>query len=386
MLLVSVCVLALAAAPPAAAQGCTLGLPVAIENAIDDLLLGACDRHDDCWRTRNPCGGPYLGTDWKAACDLDFLADLTAVCAAATTIFSFPNPSFASAADFLEDCEAGAAAAYAGVSVSFHLWNGTQCLNGCNLDACNAIGAQLPWHCCLELPVCECWSDQDCSHLGDPGWGTWQCIGCECMLTNSPLALHLPDYSSTAHEARSWWREGFCGSEGPTLCLDWRGDGDVTCTAWTSPGSDVAFVVRLSAGDLSRLAAGLAVRAQPWRHFFGNVSKGPAGDFPFANGFEALAAHCGQGAEDGSEIDLAACGSSLFAWADRSADGELDPGELVALPDLGVEALGDLRRSGKQDRCGNTFPAESHALCAGRPGPCGTWLDVFFASRPPAVP
>ena len=90
----SLCLLVLAVAPPAMAvpNGCTLRLPAAIQDAVDSLLLGACDRHDACWQTRNPCGGPYLGTSWKATCDLQFLADLTGVCAAATTIFSFPNP------------------------------------------------------------------------------------------------------------------------------------------------------------------------------------------------------------------------------------------------------------------------------------------------------
>lgn len=382
--IVSACVLSFAVAPPAAAQGCTLGLPTAIENAIDHLVLGACNRHDACWRAFNPCGGPYLGTSWKASCDAQFFAELTAVCAAATAILSFPNASYSNESDFLEDCEAGAAAAYAGVSVAFPIWHTTQCLNGCNLNSCINRGLGLPFWCC---PICECWSDQDCSYMGDPGWGTWECIGCQCMLTNSPLVLHLPDYySSTVGEGRSWWREGFCGADGPTVCLDWRGDGDVSCTAWTAAGSEVAFVVRLSGGDLSHLAAGLPVRVQPWRHFFGNVTRGPAGDFPFANGFEALAAHCGPEADAGSEIDLAACGASLYAWADRNADGEIDPDELAALEDLGIEALGGLRKTGKKDRCGNTFPAESHATCAGRPGHCGTWLDVFFASRYPEAP
>ena len=116
------CTLALATPVPATAQGCTLGLPSNIESVIDSLLLGACDRHDACWRTRNPCGGPYLGLGWKATCDLNFLADLTAVCAAATTIFSFPNPDYSSAEDFFEDCETGAAAAYTGVSVALPFW------------------------------------------------------------------------------------------------------------------------------------------------------------------------------------------------------------------------------------------------------------------------
>jgi hypothetical protein len=377
------CMLGLAAASPARGQGCTLGLPAGVENAVDSLLLGACERHDACWRARNPCGGPYLDTSWKASCDLEFLADLTAVCLAATTILSFPNPDFSSAADFLEVCEAGALVAYAGVSVAVPIWYSTQCANGCNLDACQTLGLPLPPHCCPWF-TCECYSDAMCDFLPAPDWGTWQCIGCHCLLTNSPLVLHLPDYYSSTDGEGNWWRKGFCGTQGPTICLDWRGDGNVTCTAWTSRGSEVAFVVSLSEADLSLLATGLPVRAEPWRHFFGNVTKGPAGAFPFANGFEALAAYCGQSAS--SEIDLTECRSSLHVWADRSTDGYLDRDELLALQDLGVEALGNVRKTGKKDRCGNTFPAESHATCSGRPGKCGTWLDVFFESRYPGAP
>lgn len=48
------CTFGLTSPVPANAQGCTLGLPSSIENAIDSLVLGACDRHDDCWRTNNP--------------------------------------------------------------------------------------------------------------------------------------------------------------------------------------------------------------------------------------------------------------------------------------------------------------------------------------------
>lgn len=377
------CALALAIFPvPARAQGCTLGLPSSIENAIDSLLLGACDRHDACWRTRNPCGGPYLGLGWKASCDLDFLADLSAVCVAATTIFSFPNPDYSSVEDFLEACEAGAAAAYAGVSAAVPIWYSTQCSNGCNLQACQNLGLPLPPYCCPEFPLCECFRDRDCDFLPAPEWGTWECIGCMCLLTNSPLVLHLSDYLPIESTDQDWWKEGLCGPEGPTICLDWRGGGNLSCTAWTAPGSETAFVVALNDDDVLLLATGHSVRAEPWRHFFGNVSEGIAGDFPFAQGFEALAAYCGQDPDATSEIDLTECGSFLHAWVDRSGDGRLDPDELVGFQELGIASLGSVRSTGKKDKCGNTFAAESHATCTDRPGRCGTWLDVFFEPRP----
>jgi hypothetical protein len=387
------CALALASPVPANAQGCTLLLPSSIENALNTLLLGACGRHDTCWRTRNPCGGPYLGFGWKATCDLQFLIELEGICQVATGIFGFPNPDYSSVEEFMDDCQNGAELAYAAVStIGIPFWFGTQCDNGCNAVACpNAVPPrQLPSWCCPgsppSFPPCECSSDWDCDSFPPPEWGTWQCIGCMCILTNSPLVLHLPDYLPIKADGQSWWKEGFCGPEVPTVCLDWRDEGNLTCTGWTAPDTEVAFVVTLNDDDMLLLAAGQSVRAEPWRHFFGNVTKGVGGDFPFAHGFEALAAFCGQNPEDTLSIDLTECGERLYAWADRSADGRLDVDELVPFQELGIASLGNVRSTEKQDKCGNTFPAESHATCVDRPGKCGTWLDVFFESRPLPVP
>lgn len=379
------CALVLTSPVPANAQGCTLGLPNSIENALNSLLLGACNRHDACWRTLNPCGGPYLGLGWKAQCDLAFLADLTAVCVAATAIISFPNSHFPDADEFLEDCETGAAAAYAGVSAAIPIWWGSQCAFGCNANTCASLGAPLPSYCCPAFPPCECWSDQDCDYLPPPSeWGTWECLGCMCIPTNSPLVLHLPDYLPIKAAGGDWWRQGFCGPEAPTVCLDWRDEGNLTCTGWTAPETDVAFLVTLNEEDTLFLAVGQSVRAEPWRHMFGNVTKGSAGDFPYAHGFEALAAFCGQDPDDGVALDLGECGERLYAWVDRSADGRIEAAELVEFSRLGISSLGNVRATDKMDKCGNTFPAESHALCAGRK--CGTWLDVFFESRPLPAP
>lgn len=128
------------------------------------------------------------------------------------------------------------------------------------------------------------------------------------------------------------------------------------------------------------LADGVPVLAEPWRHFFGNVTMGSEGDFPFAHGFEALAARCNQD-PDASRLDLTECGHSLYAWADRSGDGIISPEELVELSYLGIEFIGGVRTTDKTDKCGNTFAFESHATCVDRPGRCGTWLDVFFEPR-----
>ncbi len=157
----------------------------------------------------------------------------------------------------------------------------------------------------------------------------------------------------------------------------------MTCTAWTEPGSEVAFVVALSNADVVRLAAGRSVTPEPWRHFFGNVTQGPRRGFPYAHGFEALAAYCGLEPGAVEKIDFDACGMALDVWSDQEGDGRIDFSEILPFQSLGVESLGGVQRTDKADKCGNTFPAESHATCSGRLGvrKCRTWFDVFFESR-----
>ena len=272
---------------------------------------------------------------------------------------------------------------------------------------CNAVDTF--WLSTAELPpppfppICECSFASDCTNLyGDPSPGTWSCqFFCQCLLLNSPLVLHLPDYFGSGGQRSNWWQQGFCGQEAPRVCLDWSGDGSVSCTGWTDPQSEIAFIVALSEDDMLRVAGGIHVPAQPWRHFFGNVTMGPDGGFPYAHGFEALAAYCGkdpkttsridfieesktkEGAEHGEATSIAECLESLHVWADHNSDGVMAPEELLELQDLGIESLGNVRKTGKRDKCGNTFPVESHATCSGRPGegPCGLWLDVFFVPR-----
>lgn len=240
---------------------------------------------------------------------------------------------------------------------------------------------------CYDIqPTCECTTPEEChAKYGDPPeGGRWLCqADCRCMPSESPLVLHLPDYREQGSTGQAWWREGFCTSTSPTVCLDWSNSGELTCTGWPSAESEIAFVVALGESDKFSLAYGLSVPVEPWRHFFGNITMGPRGGFPFAHGFEALAANCGEHASESlSEIDLDLCEPSLQAWRDRNADGVIDPRELLDVAELGIEALGDYRETGKRDGCGNVLPYESAATCAGSEGRCGVWLDVFFVPRP----
>jgi hypothetical protein len=227
---------------------------------------------------------------------------------------------------------------------------------------------------------CDCFYPGDCDLVygPPPSGGTWACANyCYCIPNLSPLVLYLPDYGSAGGGNQSWWKRGFCGPETPTVCLDWAGDGSSTCTAWLEPGSGIAFVVALSDVDMFQLLDWKPIAAEPSRHFFGNVTMGPEGDHPYANGFEALAARCGQ--DPNSDLDLTECGASLFAWEDRDSDGLIEVQGLLEFQDLGITALSDPRTTGKKDKCGNAFRVESNAICG--QGRCGTVLDVYFQPR-----
>lgn len=375
-------------------NGCgTPQIPGWLANGLDTIFVGACDRHDLCWGQCNGPNPPYLGIGHKLSCDAQFLAEMEAVCLAVSAALAFPVGEADDAGEFLEICTEVAATFYGIVSINvFSYWN-SQCENGCNPTACMNAGRSLPsecgnGRCYTNSPpppppsFCDCDFDSDCDYLPPPEWGRWVCHSCKCLLFDSPLVLHLPDYFSSGAGNQHWWKKSFCSAEGPKVCLDWSGTGEVTCNSWVAPNSDIAFIVSLSDEDLGRLSTGQHVPAEPWRHFFGNVTRGPKGDYPFVHGFEALAVHCGLEPGTTSGIDFAECGSStLHVWNDLDADGVLDPDEVLDLADLGVQSLGNVRRTGKKDACGNQLPYEAHATCADRSGKCGTWLDVFFIRR-----
>lgn len=107
-------------------DGCSLPLPDEAKEGLDDLVLKACTRHDQCWRTPSFCERPN-GFGLKAQCDALFLADLEAVCAAASWTMraaGFPSDEVDEAWD---DCSDAAFAMYAGVSVNLWTFAQRQC-------------------------------------------------------------------------------------------------------------------------------------------------------------------------------------------------------------------------------------------------------------------
>lgn len=235
---------------------------------------------------------------------------------------------------------------------------------------------------CVYPNCVECIWDWHCnSGITIPGslplkfeGALYACQNYVCV-TISPLLLYLPDYDPSAHKPQNWW-QNVCDPGAPPVCLDWWGNGTVTCTLWTSPDNQaIGFVATLSEEELAGLASN-PLPVEPSLHLFGNITRGPDGDFPHQNGFEALASFCGQAGA--SEIDLSSCGDRLVVWID-DGDAAIAAHELRQFDELHIQSLGQVRAVGKRDQCGNSDLFESHAKCFDRPGRCGTWIDIFFA-------
>ena len=134
--------------------GCSLELPEIVETGLDRALLGACERHDRCWRTQGACGGWNPGFAHKAQCDLAFYGDLKAVCTLTGAALRASGKPADEVTEFLKDCSKAATAAYVGVSVAVKLYARNQCTFYCNSRMCKWLGAPIPRSCCLADPRC----------------------------------------------------------------------------------------------------------------------------------------------------------------------------------------------------------------------------------------
>jgi len=99
-------------------DGCSIGLPLFIQNGLDRIFFAACTHHDFCWARCNPPGGPYLGLSHKFQCDGFFLAEMEAACAAWSVVLSYPGSGWSDSGAFLEDCSAVAATMATAVGVT----------------------------------------------------------------------------------------------------------------------------------------------------------------------------------------------------------------------------------------------------------------------------
>lgn len=164
--MVAILAAALALAPSSASaqsppwpNGCSIMLPFYIQQGIDGIFLGACDRHDLCWGQCNGPSAPYLGLAHRQDCDLTLYGELIGACIAEAAFIAFPIGGFETANDFIQDCGAVATTIYAAVAspLGTPLFWSSQCLRGCNPNACAAVPPTCgtgvgPGFCYIEAP------------------------------------------------------------------------------------------------------------------------------------------------------------------------------------------------------------------------------------------
>lgn len=139
-------------------DGCSIKLPLFVQQGLDGIFFTACTKHDLCWGRCNGPSPPYLDLEHKVQCDFLFLLDMEAACAAWSAVISYSGSGWSDAEDFLADCSAVAAMMAAAVSQPLGtittFWR-SQCTNGCNPDGC--ANSDAVWN--PECGVSRCYSN-----------------------------------------------------------------------------------------------------------------------------------------------------------------------------------------------------------------------------------
>lgn len=207
-----------------------------------------------------------------------------------------------------------------------------------------------------------CWSDFECHFVG-----CWECICFEGLCSYAtPILI---DVSGNGFDLTS-------ASAG--VNFDLNNDGATRRVAWTSTGSDDAFLA-LDRNGNGRIDSG--------NELFGDVTPQPVPPSGVRkNGFLALAEYdktANGGNGDGRINRQDAIFSSLRLWHDANHNGISEPSELHRLRELGLAVIDlDYKESRRRDQHGNWFRYRAEVRDT-RGAQVGRWAwDVLLVSAP----